>query len=270
MKKRFFSTIILAPIFLLLIWLGGYYFLASVLIIFGLCAWEFARIYDHEFRIPIFMLVVMVEIMLLLRWYLGLGAAHRIMTVCLMAAIVWGIWACEVQIPKAAVSFAVLTTGVVYIGWLGGYMISLRQADSGFWKLVLVLCLTWMNDIGAYLIGKPLGRHHILPHVSPKKTWEGCVGGFVFTMLTAFLMEKFIPAVDVLVNWKQVLILAAMISVVTPIGDFGESMIKRSFNVKDSSNLIPGHGGFFDRFDSVIWAMPIGYYFFEALSLNLI
>lgn len=272
MLKRVISAAILAPIFIALILLGGYWLLGTVLLICGISAWEFGRLYDHttEFRIPLILLILCVEVLILARWTFGIGASHRALTFCIMSALVWGVVACEQGLPKPAISFAVLTTGMVYVGWLGGYMVSLEQLESGTVKLLLVISMTWASDIGAYLIGRMIGKHHMLPLVSPKKTWEGYVGGIVFSIGVAIAAETFIPAIDTILDIRQIIVLALMISTLCPIGDFGESMLKRSFNIKDSSNLIPGHGGFLDRFDSIFWALPIGYYFFEMISLGFV
>lgn len=272
MLKRTISSVVLAPIFVYLIYLGEIPFLICVLLICGISAWEFGHIYDQDevFKIPLALLVISVELLILARWFIGFDASHRVLTGCIMAAMTWGVVACEQGIPKTAVSFAVLTTGMVYIGWLGGYFISLRHLDKGFTKLLLVISFTWSSDIGAYLVGKTIGKHKMAPLVSPHKTWEGFIGGVVFTLATAFFVERFVPAVDAILNARQILVLALMLSICSPIGDLGESMIKRSFNVKDSSHLIPGHGGFFDRFDSMFFSLPIGYYFFEMISRGFV
>ena len=271
MKTRILSICVLVPIFISCAYLGGYPYLAMILLICGICAWEFARIYDctGEFRIPLILSVVCVEILIIARYFLGVDASHRTLTFCIITAMIWGIWACEHEIPHSAVSFAVLTSDMVYIGWLGGYMISNRMQEDGFVKLMLIVSMVWTNDSFAYLVGRKIGKHKISKHVSPRKSWEGAIGGVVFTVLLAILAERFIPAVSAILNMKQIIILSLMVSIVGPLGDLGESMIKRSFGVKDSSHLIPGHGGFFDRFDAMFFAMPIGYYFFELIIHRL-
>jgi phosphatidate cytidylyltransferase len=110
------------------------------------------------------------------------------------------------------------------------------------------------------VIGKRFGKHQLSPRVSPKKTWEGYLGGILFAMiLTPLLAAGWhlrAPAVTPLDG----LIIGAVISVFAPLGDLGESMLKRQFGLKDSSNLLPGHGGAMDRIDTWLWAAAIGYY----------
>ena len=268
MKERIISSCVLVPIIIGAALYGGLPFLAVVMIICGFSAWEFGRIFDQHdgIRTPLFLLVLSVLVLILARWFIGIGASHRTLTFCIMAAMLCGTVLCEQDVPKSALSFVVLTTGMVYIGWLGGYMISLRQLPDGAVKFLLVMFMVWANDVGAFFTGRAFGKHKMFRIVSPKKTWEGFVGGIFFTMLVAALARFLIPTVRDIMSLTDILLLSAAVSISGPLGDYGESMIKRCYGVKDSSNLIPGHGGFFDRFDSCFFAMPVAYYVFEFIS----
>ena len=268
MKARVISACVLVPVVVLSAIYGGLPFLFVVLIICGFSAWEFGRIFDQHdgIRTPLILLVLSVLVLILARWFIGINASHRTLTFCIMAAMLCGTILCEKDVPKSALSFVVLTTGMVYIGWLGGYMISLRQLPDGEIKFLMVICMVWANDVGAFFVGSAIGKHKMFKIVSPKKSWEGFFGGMLFTMLASVLAQLLIPPVHNIVNILQILILSAAVSISGPLGDYGESMIKRCYNVKDSSNLIPGHGGFFDRFDSCFFAMPVAYYVFEFIQ----
>lgn len=117
--------------------------------------------------------------------------------------------------------------------------------------------LLWANDTGAYLSGITFGRHKLLERISPKKTWEGFFGGLIIAALVAWLLSAWLGVVDNL-HW---IIIALIISVAGTYGDLVESMLKRSIGVKDSGNILPGHGGFLDRFDSAIISFPLVYLF---------
>lgn len=268
MKARVISACILVPVIIGTAILGGIPFLAVVLIICGISAWEFGHIFDQHdgIRTPLFLLVVSVLVLILARWFIGIDASHRTLTFCIMAAMLCGTILCEKEVPKSALSFVVLTTGMVYIGWLGGYMISLRQLPDGAVKFLIVMFMVWINDVGAFAVGSAIGKHKMFKIVSPKKTWEGFFGGMFFTMLISILAQIFIPPVHSVIDLPQVIILSIAVSISGPLGDYGESMIKRCYGLKDSSNLIPGHGGFFDRFDSCFFAMPVAYYVFELIK----
>lgn len=267
MKARVISACILVPVVVGAAIFGGIPFLAVVLVICGISAWEFGRIFDRHdgIRVPLILLVISVMVLILARYYIGIDASHRTLTFCIMAAMLCGTVLCEQDVPKSALSFVVLTTGMVYIGWLGGYMISLRQLPDGEIKFLLVMFLVWANDVFAFLVGMTIGKHKMFRIVSPNKTWEGFFGGMIVTVLVAALGQILIPVVHRTLDMKQMLVLAAAVSLSGPLGDYGESMIKRCYGVKDSSNLIPGHGGFFDRFDSCFFAMPVAYYVFEFI-----
>ncbi len=147
--------------------------------------------------------------------------------------------------------------GLFYIG--GGCifltMIPYKESNFARYLIMGIFILIWVNDSFAYLVGKYLGRTKLFPAVSPKKTWEGTLGGLVFTLLAAFILSGFEP----LVNTTQWLILASVIVVMGSLGDLIESKLKRRAGVKDSGAILPGHGGMLDRMDSLIFAAPFAY-----------
>ncbi len=122
--------------------------------------------------------------------------------------------------------------------------------------------LLWANDTGAYLAGVSVGRHKLMERISPRKTWEGFFGGIVLAALTAWLLADWLGVVD-RTHW---VIIALIISVAGTYGDLVESMLKRSLDVKDSGNIMPGHGGFLDRFDSAIISFPLVYLFISLFG----
>jgi phosphatidate cytidylyltransferase len=117
--------------------------------------------------------------------------------------------------------------------------------------------LIWANDTGAYISGVSFGHHKLMERISPKKTWEGFIGGFILTALTAWLLSEWLGVVSRF-NW---IIISVIITFIGTLGDLIESMLKRSEGVKDSGTILPGHGGFLDRFDSAILAFPVVYLF---------
>lgn len=122
--------------------------------------------------------------------------------------------------------------------------------------------LIWANDTGAYLTGVTIGKHKLFERISPKKSWEGFFGGLFASILAAWLLSGWLGVVD-RSHW---LIVAAIVSIVGTYGDLIESMLKRSMGVKDSGTIMPGHGGFLDRFDSAIISFPLVYLFITLLG----
>ena len=121
----------------------------------------------------------------------------------------------------------------------------------------MLFVLIWSSDTFAYLTGKFFGKHKMAPKISPKKTWEGFAGGVVLTLILGFFVEQYFP--ELRGNW---MIVGLLVSIFAPLGDLVESQLKRSFAVKDSGNIIPGHGGVLDRLDSFIICAPVVYLYF--------
>jgi phosphatidate cytidylyltransferase len=122
--------------------------------------------------------------------------------------------------------------------------------------------LIWLNDTGAYLTGMSFGKHKLMERISPKKTWEGFLGGIIIAALVAWFLSDWLGVVDKF-HW---IIISIIISVAGTFGDLIESMLKRSTGVKDSGTIMPGHGGFLDRFDSTIISFPLVYLFISLVG----
>jgi len=168
------------------------------------------------------------------------------------------------SLDDALPSSAIAVLATLYVGMLGGSLIRLRNDFASGWKLVFFLLLVvWLGDAGAYYVGKSFGKRKLSPRISPKKTVEGLAGGVAVSIITAIVIHlTFFKEFPLL----HAIIAGAVLSVAGVIGDLAESMWKRSAAVKDSGTLIPGHGGFLDRFDSIFFTAPILYsYWFLIL-----
>ncbi len=149
--------------------------------------------------------------------------------------------------------------GIFYIGLFASAMVSLREFydysyftyGQGGYLIISVFASIWLCDSGAYFIGSAIGTHKILPRISPQKSWEGAVAGFIFSILGMVAAQIFVLEFLTIVDAA---VIGIIIGTLGQAGDFVESMIKRDVEVKDSSSIIPGHGGFFDRFDSLLFS----------------
>ena len=156
--------------------------------------------------------------------------------------------------------------GLIYVTLFFSFLIRIREFPhksgleyrlGGLWIIFLFLC-TWFSDILSYFIGTPFGKHKILPLVSPNKSWEGSFGGIAGVLLAAFVSKSiFLKEVPLF----HLLSLAILISFFGQLGDFVESSFKRQVSLKDSSSIIPGHGGILDRFDSLLFSAPLVYFY---------
>ncbi len=151
-------------------------------------------------------------------------------------------------------NIGVVILGLFYIGVPLALVPLITFTNSVFQPNIIfgLLLLTWANDTGAYLIGSQIGKTKLFPRISPKKTWEGSMGGVLVTFLASYLLSKLFTDLP-LHNW---LVLAGIVSIFGSLGDLVESMLKRSLKIKDSGSLLPGHGGFLDRFDAFIFLLP--------------
>lgn len=129
--------------------------------------------------------------------------------------------------------------------------------------LIGLFTLTWSSDVFAYLVGSIIGKHRLYERISPKKSWEGSIGGLIFAMIAAYILSLFYHQLTL----SQWLIMAFIIVVTGTLGDLAESMLKREANVKDSGTIFPGHGGVLDRFDAVIFATPFVYVYLNLFAL---
>ncbi|MCK5440590.1 MAG: phosphatidate cytidylyltransferase [Maribacter sp.] len=147
--------------------------------------------------------------------------------------------------------------GLFYIGGGCIFLTMIPYKDNDFAKLLImgIFILIWVNDSFAYIVGSTIGRTKLFKAISPKKTVEGTLGGFVFTMIAAYFFGKYEPIISPL----QWIILAAVIVIFGTLGDLIESKFKRAAGVKDSGAIIPGHGGMLDRLDSMVFAAPFAY-----------
>ncbi len=129
----------------------------------------------------------------------------------------------------------------------------------GLFYLILSLGGAWFSDTGAYFVGCAVGKHKMSPVISPKKTWEGAVGGILVCMICMLLVGKAFELAfpQYAVNYLLLVLIAPLASVTSIIGDLSASMVKRQFGIKDFGNIMPGHGGVLDRFDSVLFVLPL-------------
>lgn len=163
---------------------------------------------------------------------------------------------------NAVALIAVTLFGIFYIGWFFTFLVKIRFLQEGHKLVAYLLLVTKSGDIGAYLIGSNFGKHKLIPRISPNKSVEGAVGGFIFSIICALLGSYFLKWLDM---WFF-LISGALIGVFAQLGDLAESLIKRDYEVKDSSFIFPGLGGMLDVIDSILFTAPIFYIYMSIIT----
>jgi len=263
LRLRVLSAIILAPIVIGLIIVDGYAWLATVLVVGLLAGREFFLLMQRAGYRPSLPLGLLWTALLILEGFRPTtGVLRPLLMTGLGFSLLWAMF----QVRRSAVAdWALTSVGAAYVGGLLAHFVALREQPDGLWWLLLGMVAVWLGDSGAFLIGLMIGRRQLWPRLSPKKTWEGAIGGFVVTVFTVFgfvaLCGRLAPHTVVAhMGWVEAALLGILLGPIALAGDLAVSMFKRQAQVKDSGHLIPGHGGMLDRIDSLLFAIPLVYY----------
>lgn len=280
---RVATAVVLLPLILWLIWLGGLPFALLIAFAAGMCALELNLLPDNlppveklepqprkkksavaeeieeiELESAILSGAAIVSvggaflIPLLHEVHLGLVTTKLVLAGVLVIACADALLF-EENLAHAPRRVGLSVLGAVYFGVLMAALVRLRQLENGQWWIVLTLSVTWLNDTGAYFVGRALGKHKMVERISPSKTWEGFAGGAASSVGAALIVQHFwLPQLQ---PWGAAAV-GATAAVVGPLGDLSESILKRAYGAKDSGRLLPGHGGFFDRLDALVFVAP--------------
>ena len=289
LTRRILFGVIAAPIAIAILVYGDWPLAALLAVTAALGAWEFFRIARATGLTPfdnVGTVVAGVIPLVVHARYLGIyKPEHSIGPVTLVALVLIGLLAASIWVrgvggkPLGAVASTAL--GAAYTGGMLSYGYAIRYHEyafapatvslagrsfslpSGGLLLLLPVFLTWASDIGAYAVGRTMGKHKLIPSVSPGKTIEGALGGLLASMLVAWVYTHYFLRPTSHLDFRfapaGVLIFGALVSVAAQTGDLAESLLKREAGVKDSSHIIPGHGGILDRFDSLFFVLPVAY-----------
>ncbi len=272
MLRRTLTALALTAIGLPAIIYGGvFYFVLMTAFLVG-AAWEYVRLYRAVQSEPHEIVTVGGVLVTATARFFFADAAIPLFVLLILLAMTVHLFAFERGRDRAALDFGVTVTGIVYLGWIGSYLLDLRGLPQGGWWFMVILPIVWASDTGAYSIGAVYGKHKMSPRLSPKKSWEGYFAGvFTSILIGAFFTYAFSAMgpqpLGGLINPVQGALLGLVIGALVPLGDLGESMFKRQGGFKDSSNIFPGHGGFLDRIDSWIWGAAIGYFMIQYFIL---
>jgi phosphatidate cytidylyltransferase len=260
MKTRLISALILLPIGVAVILIGGGLFDLAIAFIFTLAAYEFVQLMKMgKFAPNLIFAVALVWALLLDTILPRLNLSRPALALLLITALTW-------QMPQRSGSptanWALTVAGGIYLGVAGAHFILIRQLANGQWWLLLALAGTWLADSGAYFIGRKFGVHKMTPSLSPKKSWEGLAGGVAFGVIFDALLAVILSQIlNIYLPWWAGAVLGLIGALIGVLGDLSISMIKREVGAKDSGHIIPGHGGVLDRLDSLLFTMIVSYYF---------
>jgi len=252
LRRRLISAVIGIPTLLLFIWAGGLWFIAGVVAVslFGLL--EFYRL-SHVQRLwlqrgP----GIVLTVLLVLNGHWGVASHPLLVGGALITLPLSYLWT-----PLSAREWIRSIAGPLYLGGTLAYAVLLRDLDGGGQWVALALFATFSVDTVAYFTGKAVGHHPMAPRISPGKTWEGAVAGLIAGIVATIIL---IAILELPIGLMAGALLGVGIGFVAQVGDLLESTLKRFAKAKEASSLIPGHGGFLDRLDSVVFTLLLVYY----------
>ena len=255
LTKRLLVALVGVPLLVAAIWFCGPWYTVLVYAAALIATWEFNRLASAAEGDPFTPLLYGSVLLLLLDAYTGRAYLPAILTGILLLALVWSV--VSFQQRGVAVGWLWTLGGSLYIGWLLSHYLVLRDLDQGRGWVLFAVFATFVNDTASYAVGRMFGKHHMVPNLSPGKTWEGAAGGLVATVLSAPLLALALGLSGAWTLWP----LGLAVSAAAQVGDLAESMLKRAARVKDASALVPGHGGVLDRLDSLVLVGPLIYYY---------
>ena len=278
LTRRVLFGVVAAPLALAAMFVGGAALAALLAVASAIAAWEFYRIAKAAGHAPLSDLGCALAGLLPLAVharYLGLVQPRlsylAAVLVLIMGLVIWmrGVAGRPLGAAATTVFGALYTGGLLSFGYalryhdyaVGGIGTEAFRLAAGGVLLALPVALTWATDIGAYFVGRTVGGRKLMPSVSPGKTVSGAIGGVVVTVLVAWVYVEFAlrPAAQLALTVAGIIVFGVVISVVAQIGDLFESLLKREAGVKDSSTLLPGHGGVLDRLDSLFFVLPVAH-----------
>lgn len=269
LKSRVLVTIVGAPIVLYCVYFGNWPFLIFIAAIFVLSLREFFELSKNKGVVPNLIISIIAGLLLLYDMYFSRGEYFiPIISVYLVLISILQLWETRgSQIQNLSVNFF----AVGYLGMLLSFFVGIRQLpldlnidynQGGIWAIT-ILAIFWIGDTIAYFVGSSIGKHKLATRVSPKKTIEGAIAGFISMLMVAYLSKMlFLPEW----SWLDATVIGVICGTVGQMSDLVESLFKRDAGVKDTSNILPGHGGIFDRFDVLFLVSPLIFFYLKYFS----
>ncbi len=264
--QRVLVSLVAIPAIVLVSYFGGGYFLAFVLGIGIIAFIEFAKFAENKNISPQVPLGLLFVAAVILNQYFRLIDYYFLIIAALLLFTLAELFRNK---GSAIENLGATLLGVFYVGIFSSSILAIREFYSGEdylnggYLIISVLASIWICDSAAFFGGTKFGKHKLFPRVSPKKSWEGALFGLVFAV-AAMIAAKLI--VLGFLSYKDTIVIGLLVGIIGQTGDLVESLFKRDANVKDSSAIIPGHGGIFDRFDSLLYVSPAVLLYLEFLS----
>jgi len=265
---RILVSLIAIPLILIVCVYGKIPFLIFVFGIALLSFWEFSQIVKNRNSFPNIFLGVVSIILIISNVYFAYSTFYLLLIIIALSILLVELFRNrESAIANAGTTFL----GIFYMGLFSSSIILIREYfvhsdilyPEGGYLIISIMVSIWVCDSAAFFLGSAFGKHKLFPRVSPNKTWEGAIAGFVFAVLTMIVAKA--TVIDQL-TLSSSIIIGVIVGIIGQSGDLVESLVKRDAGVKDSSSIIPGHGGIFDRFDSLLLTAPAVYIYLYLIK----
>ncbi len=263
LKHRIITGVVGVPLVIIAIWFGDPWPWFTILIAAAALAgtYEFYHMANFDRKEPLIYLGLLWSLALVLSPCYGRSdVLPTVATVTMLISLI-----CLLRYPsreKAFHNWAWTIAGALYVGWMLSYWLNLRGLDDGRNWVYLAMLTTFANDTAAFFIGRAWGKRKLAPAISAGKTWEGAIGGLISAILAAIVIATVLNLVSPFTfRYWQIIVLGFLVGIFAQLGDLVESLLKRNVGVKESGNLLPGHGGILDRFDSLIFVGAVVYYY---------
>lgn len=259
---RLITAFVGIPIVLAAVWLGGWWAFALAALVTLLAIYELHTMMLHEGYHPLILVSCALSLLFMLAAMLPGQRLHLLeIGISVALLISFPVLFFRKRLEGAMIDWSLTIAIAFYLGWPMSFLLVLRGYQvglgTGLWWLLTLFAGVWGFDTGAFFAGHFWGRHKLAPRISPGKTWEGILGGLVFSVAAAVLFTT----LPMGVSWYLAVVFGLLIGVAAALGDLAESLIKRQTHVKDSGQFFPGHGGMLDRLDSILFAVLIVFLF---------
>jgi len=265
LRARVLSVLVLLPGVLLLMYLGGIPWAIGVALV-GAIAWgEMSGLLQRSnFAVDRLVGLVFIGAAIAEAYVRGAGALQADLLRPLLALLIIAslIYALYDRSEHPTSNWAITVASALYLGFMLSHFVTLRERGNGLNWVIFAFSMTWIGDTAAYFVGSAVGKHRLWPRISPKKTWEGLAGEIGSCLVAGPLLGPWLVGI----TWWQGALIGILVAILGTFGDFAVSLLKRMAHIKDSSQLIPGHGGILDRLDSLMFTFPLITYFALIVS----
>jgi phosphatidate cytidylyltransferase len=269
LRKRVAIILFIIPFLVWVIADGNWLYTIAIASLLSIASFEYGSMFRRAgFRPSLPLIFLGVIALVISRFAWGFKPLPFLLILLCLSTQVWHMVDYECGAQRSATDFAISITGILYIGLIGSYLISLRRMPEGEWWFLIAFLSIWIADAAAYLVGKAIGRRKLTQRLSPNKTWEGYLAGVIvgsFGTMGFTVLWRVGAGTQTNLTVGRGFMVGALISILAPLGDLGVSMIKRELQVKDTGTSVPGHGGVLDRIDSWLWAGVLGFYIVSFL-----